>query len=179
MPGGRIREALLVRTVKEALTKKFGEGEWLIPGPIAMPYLNLKLLQERNVERTAAERVVADAAAAFPHIARVYTRTQLLNGDVQRDPISNAVSAGYYGPRSGDLIILQEPYYLFEATGTSHGTPYDYDNHVPVIFMGPGIKGGIYRQHIAPNDIAPTLAEILGVERPSGTAGRVLAEILE
>jgi arylsulfatase A-like enzyme len=75
-------------------------------------------------------------------------------------------------------MILPEPYYLFEATGTSHGTPYDYDSHVPLIFYGPGIKPGTYATRVAVNDVAPTLSEILHVERPSGSIGRVLSEIL-
>jgi arylsulfatase A-like enzyme len=86
---------------------------------------------------------------------------------------------GFFGPRSGDVFVLQEPYYLFDAAGTTHGTPYDYDNHVPVIFLGPGIKAGRYSNRIAVNDIAPTLAAILDVEQPSGSTGRVLSEIIE
>jgi hypothetical protein len=96
---------------------------------------------------------------------------------VSDDIVSKAITYGYYGPRSSDLFIIQEPYYLFDATGTSHGTPFDYDSHVPVIFMGPGIKAGHYYEKIAVNDIAPTLAAIAGVEAPSGSIGRVLQEI--
>ena len=75
------------------------------------------------------------------------------------------------------MFILPEPYYLFTATGTTHGTPYDYDTHVPVFFWGPGIKPGVYRETIAVNDIAPTLAALLGTAQPSGSIGRVLNEI--
>jgi arylsulfatase A-like enzyme len=77
------------------------------------------------------------------------------------------------------VFILPEPYYLIEATGTSHGTPYDYDTHVPVIFYGQQIKPGQFHQTIAVNDIAPTLAKLLGVETPSGSIGHVLSEIFE
>ena len=179
MPGGRLTEAFLAQNINEALRKKFGPGDWLMRGPVAMYYLNLKLIEEKAVDRTEVERAAAQAAAAFPHIARVYTRTQVLSGSVQQDPISRAISLGFYGPRSPDVLVIPEPYYIFDATGTTHGTPYDYDTHVPVIFMGPGIKAGIYRDRIAVNDIAPTLAEILGVERPSGAMGNVLHEILQ
>jgi arylsulfatase A-like enzyme len=89
------------------------------------------------------------------------------------------VSLTFFAPRSGDLYIVQEPYDLFDATGTSHGTPYDYDTHVPVIFLGPGIKPGIYSKAVAPNDIAPTLAQILGVQEPSGSMGQVLRAMLQ
>jgi predicted AlkP superfamily pyrophosphatase or phosphodiesterase len=178
MPGGRLSEARLTRRIRDALAKQFGPGDWLMPGPIAMPYLNLKLIDSHTLDRAEVERVAADAARGEPHIARVYTRAQLLKGEVQQDAISRAFSVGFFAPRSGDLFILPEPYYLFEATGTGHGTPYDYDNHVPVIFLGPGIKPGTYAARIAATDIAPTLAAILGIETPTSSVGRVLTEIL-
>ena len=177
MPGGRLSAKDLAQRITGALNERFGAGDWLLPGVIATPYLNLKLVEARRLDRAQVERVAADAARGEPHIARVYTRTQLLNGEVQQDPISRAVSLGFYEPRSSDLYILPEPYYLFEATGASHGTPYDYDNHVPVIFLGPGIKAGRYSGHILVNDVAPTLADILGIEAPSGSSGRVLSEM--
>jgi arylsulfatase A-like enzyme len=66
---------------------------------------------------------------------------------------------------------------MFSARGTTHGSTFNYDAHVPVIFMGPGIKTGRFDQTIAVNDVAPTLATLLGIETPSGSVGRVLAEI--
>jgi len=179
MPGGRLSEVRLTQRITDALVKRFGQGDWLLPGPIASPYLNLKTIESHKLDRAEVERVAADAARGEPHIARVYTRTELLKGEVQQDEISHAVSVGFFAPRSSDLFILPQPYYLFEATGTSHGTPYDYDNHVPVMFFGPGIKPGIYARHIVVNDVAPTLASILGVEMPTSVVGRVLTEMLE
>jgi hypothetical protein len=66
---------------------------------------------------------------------------------------------------------------MFDTGGTTHGLPFGYDTHVPVIFMGTGIRAGEYDGSIAPNDIAPTLATILRVETPSGAFGRVLTEM--
>ena len=84
--------------------------------------------------------------------------------------------AGFHEQRAGDLFIVSEPYWFFEEKGTSHGTPFNYDSHVPVIFMGWGIKAGQFHGRAAVNDIAPTLATLLGVETPSGSVGRVLVE---
>jgi len=179
MPGGRLSGAALTKKMNEALVKRFGPGAWLLPGPVTMPYLNLELIGEGKLDAADVERVAADAAMTEPHIARVYTRHELASGRVQEDPIGKAVSLGFYGPRYGDLLIVTEPYYLFDATGTSHGTPYNYDNHVPVIFFGTGIKAGVYPEKIAVNDVAPTLAAILGVDQPSGSIGRTLSEILQ
>jgi predicted AlkP superfamily pyrophosphatase or phosphodiesterase len=178
MPGGRLSDVRMIHTITDALTARFGPGDWLMPGPIANPYLNLKLIESRHLDRTAVEEVAAAAARTAPHIARVYTRTQLLRGEVPQDPIGQAVMYSFFAARSGDLYIVPEPYYLFEATGTSHGTPYDYDNHVPVLFMGPHIKAGTYSERIAVNDIATTLANMLDIETPTGSVGRVLTEML-
>ena len=123
--------------------------------------------------------MAAQAAASLDHVARVYTRSDLLAGRVQRDDIGRAFSLGFHGPRSGNLLILQEPYYLFDATGTSHGTPYGYDTHVPIIFLGSRIKAKAYPQRVAVNDFAPALAAILEIEQPSGSVGRVSSEMLE
>jgi hypothetical protein len=129
-------------------------------------------LPPEDVERTAA-----DAVRALPHIFRVYTADQLQNGRMQDDYVGVLVRNGYYRQRSPDLIVIADGYYLFDATGTSHGTPFRYDTHVPVIFMGPGIAAGHYYEKIAVNDIAPTLAAIAGVQEPSGSVGRVLQEM--
>ncbi|HLG99733.1 MAG TPA: alkaline phosphatase family protein [Bryobacteraceae bacterium] len=178
MPGGRLSASRLTQDISDALVKRFGPGKWLLPAPGNTPYLNQQLIQSRRLDPAEVERVAAQAASSEEHIARVYTRHQVLSGEVQRDDIGRAVSLGFYAPRAGDLVILQEPYYLFEDSGTSHGTPYDYDNHIPVIFFGAGIKAGAYWQKIAMNDIAPTVSALLGIEAPSGSIGRVLTELL-
>jgi len=180
MPGGRLDRDKVWAKITDALTKRFGPGAWLIPAsPATMPYLNLKLVNSLKLNLADVQRVAASAAAGVDHIARVYTAQELASGAVQQDFISRAFSLSYYGPRSGDLFLLQEPYYLFDATGTSHGVPYAYDTHVPVLFMGPGIKPGTYSGAIAVNDIAPTLAALLGATEPSGSIGRVLSEMLQ
>ena len=55
---------------------------------------------------------------------------------------------------------------------------FDGSARIPLMAAGPGIRPGIYRREVTVNDVAPTLAEILGVETPSGAAGRVLDEVL-
>jgi predicted AlkP superfamily pyrophosphatase or phosphodiesterase len=179
MPGGRLKASEVRDRIAAALTERFGPGSWLLPSQANMLYLNWKLVSTLKLEVGEVERVAAAAARTVDHIARVYTAQELQTGAVQQDNISRAFSLGFYGPRSGDLFLLQEPYYLFDAAGTSHGTPYAYDTQVPVLFWGPGIKPGTYAGAIAVNDIAPTLAALLGTAQPSGSIGRVLREMFE
>jgi predicted AlkP superfamily pyrophosphatase or phosphodiesterase len=179
MPGGRLSEAGFKKAITDALARRFGPGDWLLPSDADMIYLNLKLAASLKLDPTEVERVAADAARAQDHIARVYTSQELRTGNVQRDDIGRAFSLAFYPSRSGNLLILPEPYYTFYAAIAFHGTPYDYDTHVPVMFLGPGIKPGVYAESIAPNDIAPTLAALLGVAQPSGSIGRVLRELMQ
>ena len=58
-----------------------------------------------------------------PHVARVYTRDQLLRGEVANDRIGSRVLRGFNAQRSGDLEIILEPYWMRQAQGTTHGTP--------------------------------------------------------
>jgi predicted AlkP superfamily pyrophosphatase or phosphodiesterase len=179
MPGGRIPEGSVLNAVQTALSQKFGPGQWVIGKSGPAPYFNYNIISEKKLAHEDVENVAAQAVRNVPHIYRVYTRSELRAGRVLNDLIDRRVAAGFHRDRGSDLFVVSEPYWLFEARGTSHGTPYNYDSHVPVIFMGPGFKRGRYHARAAVNDIAPTLATLLEVETPSGSSGRVLSEALE
>ena len=178
MPGGRLSDTKMASALQQALEAKYGPGKWLVNNLGTMPYFNRELIQKYKLSEVEVENTAAEAARSLPHIFRVYTAEQLRTGQVPNDAVGTAATNAYYLGRSADLLILQEDYYLNGGTsGSSHGTPFNYDTHVPVIFMGAGIKAGHYYQRIAPNDIAPTLSAILGVQEPSGSVGRVLYEM--
>jgi predicted AlkP superfamily pyrophosphatase or phosphodiesterase len=176
MPGGYLL-ADLEEVVTGALNKKFGKAAWLVPGAGETAlYFNdeaFKSVKPSEVFSTAREAIYAVPQL---HVARVYSREQLDNG-VAGDFIARAEVNGYFPRRSGDLFLVFEPNYIPGSSGTSHFSPYAYDRHVPVLFMGPGIKPGRYDETIAPNDIAPTLATMLNLQTPSGSSGRVLNEM--
>jgi len=179
MPGGRLSNAAMAAKVNDALSKRFGPGKWITSGGVGNVYLNLDLITKMKADPAEVERVAAEAIAGEDHIARVFTRHDLETGRVQQDAIGRAMTLQFFAPRSGDVFAVAEPYYMFDASGTTHGTPYDYDTHVPLMILGPGIKAGIYTRSVAINDVAPTLATILGVETPSGSVGHVLIEVMQ
>ena len=101
--------------------------------------------------------------------------------DRSPDPIVRAAALTNFDGRSGDLIIVPKPNWPLggraAAEAGSHGAPYDYDQRVPVLLFGAGIKGGRYDRPATPADIAPTLARVAGTKM-SKAEGRVLAEAL-
>jgi hypothetical protein len=143
-------------------------------------YLNRDPVPGKVLAQSELEKVAATALREQPRVARVYTRTELESGLVNGDRIDQRIRNGFNNAHSGDLIVLHEPNWLGGGRGTTHGTPYAYDAHVPVIFWGPGdlVKRGRYNDDIAVHDIAPTLATMLGIAKPSGSIGRTLDEIL-
>jgi predicted AlkP superfamily pyrophosphatase or phosphodiesterase len=185
LPGGYVSVEEIGRQIDAALTARFGAADWLTPGGGENVYFNRAAIQKLKTPdgkpigfdeicRVAKEALLLNPAL---HIARVYTREQLDNG-VTGDFIARAATFGYNPKRSGDLSIVLEPGYVPGHSGTTHFSPYAYDRHVPVLFLGPGIRPGHYDETIEPNDIAPTLATMLDIQTPSGSSGRVLTEML-
>jgi predicted AlkP superfamily pyrophosphatase or phosphodiesterase len=184
MPGGRIVWNTYRAAVEQALNEKFGAGQWISFSADGVIYFRPDPIPGKKLDMAEIQKVAADAIRAQPHIARVYTKAQLAQGALGeggKDPVDSRVRNGFNSARAPDIFTVTEPYYIFSATGTSHGSPYEYDTHVPVIFLDAalGIRAGSYPEPIGVEDIAPTLATLLAIETPSGNMGRVLTGMLK
>ena len=140
---------------------------------------------ERLTQDTKAMRAVTDVALAQHGVAEVLRAEQLENLPATQKPTRRAFADGYFPGRSGDLFIVPKPYWLMDRTpignarsyGTSHGSPYNYDQHVALLLMGFGIRHGEFFREVTPADIAPTLAALCGITLASRD-GHVLAEAI-
>ena len=180
MPGGRLVWNTYRAAVEKALNDKFGAGQWISSSGDGVLYLKPDPIPGKKLDMAEVQNVAADSLRTQPHIARVYTRMQLTGGELGRDPVDTRIRNGFNAARGPDVVAVTDPYYMFSATGTTHGSPYGYDTHVPVVFLGTArIRAGSYSGTIGVEDIAPTLATLLGIETPSGNMGRVLTEMLK
>lgn len=143
-------------------------------------YFNYEALKRDNVDLDEISRMVAAAALNIRGVARSFTREQLLRGGTSStDAIERRVIHGFSPARSGDVVIIPNPYvYLGDTITATHGSPYSYDTHVPVIIMGNGILPGRYLEPASPADIAPTLSAVLRITPPTNVNGRVLLEAI-
>jgi len=206
--GGRFEVAALVSTISESLTRRYGQpagGSWFATTPDnadgsdpsksgafidGAVYLNPEAVRAAVETRKAGSRMelemfAADAviSAGISGVYACYSRAQILQGAVADTDMNRALANGIHPRLSGDLIVIPEPFNLEDpAAGdhaTTHGSPYTYDTHVPVILCYPKmVTPGVYFGKASPADIAPTLSLILGVEFPSGCDGRPLSEAL-
>jgi len=143
-------------------------------------YFNYAALKRDQINLDEISRVAGEAALSVRGTSRFYTRAQLQQGEISvSDPIERRVVHGFYSTRSGDIVIIAEPFkYLGDSIPATHGSPYSYDTHVPVVIMAPGLTPGRYFDRASPADIAPTMSALLRMTPPSNSVGRVLIEAL-
>ncbi|HEV8204787.1 MAG TPA: alkaline phosphatase family protein [Pyrinomonadaceae bacterium] len=151
--------------------------EWFLNNNI---YFNYDALKRDGVDVDELSAVIVAAALTVPGIARCFSRSQLLRGATSiTDPIERRALHGFYPARSGDVVMVADPYkYIAETLTATHGSPYSYDTHVPTIIMGASVTPGRYLEPATPADIAPTLSALLRITAPSNSTGRVLIEAL-
>lgn len=142
------------------------------------PYImfNQPVFQELQLDQATAQRVVAEALRKERGVYMTYTRNQIENGQLPPGPIGEAVANGFHPERSGDVLLVSQPFYYpsTSTTGSTHGAAYNYDTHVPVIFAGRTIRPGLYTIRADVRDIAPTLSLLLGIGPPALSQGKIL-----
>jgi predicted AlkP superfamily pyrophosphatase or phosphodiesterase len=163
------------------LVAQFGEGKFfLTPRPTDNQfYFDYPALRERKVDSEQLAVFLRDWAYETGEYQAAYTRTQLLEG---RAPgmLGQRVINGFHAERSGDVVLIPKPFHLPNSykNGTTHGSPYSYDAHIPIAFYGAAFKPGRYADEFYITDIAATLCSALHVTVPSGSIGKPCVEIL-
>jgi predicted AlkP superfamily pyrophosphatase or phosphodiesterase len=158
---------------KPSVARITGSDIFLAPG-----------VYERLRANMAALHAVIQAIEGVPGVESVYTAEELADRPATHNPLREAMEDSFFAARSGDLFIVPRAYWLPDSSsgeglhyGTGHGTPWNYDQHVPLLFMGFGIRPGLYYEPVTPVDIAPTLAALCGITlAPSD--GHILGEAL-
>ncbi|MCW5965102.1 MAG: alkaline phosphatase family protein [Bryobacterales bacterium] len=177
MPGGRLARRAVFEPLEQALAAKYGAGKWVLGSAGSSPYLNYELIDQKKLDAAEVRQFAAAEMMKTEGVTRVFTRDQLLMGQAPPDEAAQRVLKSFHPKRSGDLEVLLEPYWIGDGSRATHGTPYSYDTHIPMVFMGPGVTPGYYDAKVMMQDIAPTLANILEIEAPSGSEGRILYEM--
>ena len=166
--------------VQSRLSKVFGEDKWIESYDTPYIYLNRDAIAKRQVSPDRAAEEAAQAAMGAPGVFAAFTRSGLSTGNVANSAIARKVLNSFNLRRGGDVFIVLEPYAVSSGsdTATNHGTPWNYDAHVPIILWGSAFRPGEYAGPCQPVDLAVTLAAALGIEEPSGAVGTPLTPAL-
>jgi len=128
----------------------------------------------------ATLKAVQAAVGAMSGVERVVLSDEVSTpaARASKDKIVRAVALSYFPGRSGDLFVIPKERWLFTSTGTTHGSLHSYDQRVPVLLYGAGIRSGSRGDAATPADLAVTVASLVGVTLPSPD-GRVLTAALK
>jgi predicted AlkP superfamily pyrophosphatase or phosphodiesterase len=179
VPAGNFNTRFILTQMRGFTSRIYGEGNWILNFSNEQVFLNHELAKEKGVAVEQIQRELAEFLLRFEGIKEVYTATDMRRNEylVGR---KHLLQMGYNHKASGDLLLILEPAWLSSSwKGTTHGTGYTYDTHVPIIFMGWNIKAGQSSRYVAITDIAPTISMLLEIRLPNGSTGNPILEILQ
>ncbi len=150
---------LCFHQVNGRLAERFGDARWLLNGPL----VNAAASAEHGVERDRVEAEAARLLEACPGVARVWRRGEL---GPDAAPEAQAFANSFHPERSPDLMVQFEPFFQPTSSLATHGSAYEYDTHVPLVILAPGIRPGRDETPADTVDLAPTLAALAGLPAP-------------
>ncbi|MGA0555072.1 alkaline phosphatase PafA [Larkinella sp. VNQ87] len=180
MPGGFLEGKTIGAATEKALVDAFGTGKWVIGNANGQVYLNHDLMREKKIKMADAAEVVRLALLKEPGIQNVINLHDINAASIPEYwvPLLRNV---YNAKRSGDLYLVTQPGWLegYQKGGTSHGTLFNYDTHVPLLFYGWGVKPGETTRRTYISDIASTVSALLHILEPSGNIGNPVFEAIK
>lgn len=180
LPMERLSMSAVLKTVREGLSKQFGEGDWVYGIAEQYMFLNTQTIEAKKADRDAVAKAAADILQSQPGVYVALTKSQIMAGQLPQTNWANLVTRSFNPTLSGDVMVLEKPGALFSGgTGTSHGSPWEFDSHIPIVFWGANVTPGLYGRRVYTQDIASTICTILGIEYPTGNMGTPLLELLK
>jgi predicted AlkP superfamily pyrophosphatase or phosphodiesterase len=135
----------------------------------------------KGIERGKFQAAIAEQCKKIKNVADAFTYDELSRMPLGGRPYLDKFVNNFQADRSPDVVLRFKEYWLVSDSphGTSHGSVYDYDSHVPLIFMGPGVSPGHVAEKVATVDIASTIAEYLGIDPMQDMDGKSLIEYFQ
>ncbi len=183
LPGGYVYLKEPIQEMNAVFKEKYGK-ELILHSTNLNLYLDRSFMTLNKIDRTEIDNFIITFLMNIDGIKRVYSCNQLLNS--AGDQWFDMVRAGYHPNESGDILFVLESGYLAKSTkksdsekGTSHGSPFAYDTHVPFLIFGKNIPKQEISRKTKIIDIAPSIAEIMNISFSHGTTGNVIVELFK
>lgn len=164
------------KSLEAALQKRWPSPgrPWLVSIQVPHLYVDPALAAERGLG------AVRDALAKVEGVSGVFVPAEVQAGLHDGQPLADALKRSIRGDRSGDLLLVVEENVLLhdKSPGTSHGSPWDHDAAVPLVFWGKGVRKARVDAPAAVIDLAPTMGRLLGFDYPAAEGGQVRVEAL-
>lgn len=174
----------LAGRMNDALERRFGKGaRFIVDFSNPTFWLDEPAVLAGGLELALVERELAGLLRAERGIAYALAKTDIASGNIPRGPIYDRIANSFDRDRTGNVYVVPKPGWLLatdpKGLSSMHGTPWNFDTHVPIAFYGQGLRPERVLRAVDPRDIAPTLAALLHIEPPRGASGQVLHEVVQ
>lgn len=177
---GYFDERNALNGLNSLLAERFGKEKIVRSLMNYQVHLDYKIIRENDLDEEAIKQTAIKFLRTLEGVAFVTDMEKAASSSIP-ERIRERIANGYNPKRSGCIQIILEPQWYSgspRARGTTHGTWASYDAHIPVVWMGWGIKPGATNRVTHMTDIAPTLAALLHIEEPNGNIGQPIWELL-
>ena len=182
IPAGYFHKKQFVKKIKEYSFSLFGTDDIIRNISNNEIFLNHKELVAKNLNLNQVKSSLVSFSTSFNGIAVAYDADELMKMN-KSNAIVERLQRGHHPKRSGDIVFVLEPGFIshgeYGKKGTTHGSAYIYDTHVPLMLFGSGVRKGDTFKRTNITDIAPTVCAILGVSNPTGAIGNPIKEVLK
>lgn len=176
---GRVSGSDIRKAADDALDAKYGPADWAPMYNGCDLYLDWSAIDAKGLKRAEVEQAAAEAVMTVPGVYRAFTRSDILAGRLPDMPYREWLTNGLNPLVGGDVLVMDAPNQVETGkTGTTHGSAWAYDTHVPILTHWGGQRAGKVARRVYTHDIASTLCTLLGIEYPSGNVGQPLRESL-
>jgi len=174
--------------LNKALKKRFGRDDLILSHSHPYLYLNYKAIKTLDLDVSIVERFIVEELIKTPGISYAMSRSELLEGRYVNTPTQKKIKRNFHIQRSGDIHLIPDQYWFLHSTDEAekmglsglaaiHGSPWAYDTYVPIFIAGHNVPSQLVHRRVSPTDIAPTIANYLGIKIPSGSTGKALREV--
>ena len=172
---GRVDLWGMWQAVEAMLDEHWGPGDYVATVAYTDMYLHPGVYDRLKGDAEALQ-MVREKILAQPGAAGFYLTEELRDVSTE-DPLKRLETLSHHPERSGEIVVTWKPNWIAPGAAATHGTGHEYDRRVPLVLLGPGITAGHYGGEAGPQDIAPTLAYLVGVQLEDAD-GRVLDQAL-
>lgn len=177
IPSGYVPENSFA-SLYSGLQKKYGVSDLIMKISNGQVFLNQERITALNVNLEDVQKFVVNEIITYPHVKKAYTATTMQTRNFKAG-VEKMLQNGYNQKLSGDVLFtLESGVISYGPKGTTHGSGYNYDTHVPLLFYGNGIQPGKTFKRTSITDVAPTISALLGIAFPSGATGTVIEDVI-
>ncbi|WP_242094872.1 alkaline phosphatase PafA [Aestuariivivens sediminicola] len=179
IPAGYLNHAQTRRRFESFMEQTFNSAELIENISNDQIFLNRRLVHTMGLKLEEVQERIVNELINYPHVYQVYSATTMSTSEFTIG-IEALLQKGFNQKRSGDILIVPDPAFIsYPKTGSTHGSGFNYDTHVPLLFFGKGIMQGSTHIKTEITDIAPTMSALLGISFPNAAIGQPLDFVLE